>query len=266
MTTDRDQDAAEGFAVCIVPRMMAPWVDHLLQAVAPKPGDRILDLACGTGAVTGRLPASSGIAVGMDRNPLMIDLARRGLQDSAEIHWMLGDAVALPCAGASLDIVVCQQGLQFFSPPSAALQEIQRVLAPGGRVGFVVWSRIENNPYCLAVARAVGRHMGEECGDLLRSSFSLGEGKELRTLLRAAGFDEVHVRAVRQNLSLGTLAEFVPAHIGGTSLANRFASQGAGIQAAVVADVVKQAQPLPEGEDVAFPFEIQLAVGRRAAG
>ncbi len=257
-THDRDEGAAEGFAECIVPYMMVPWVADLIALVQPRAEDRVLDLACGTGSVATRVP---GHVVGLDRNRQMLEAARR--EADARIRWTQGDAIRLPFVAASFDRVLCQQGLQFVPQRAAALAEIRRVLVPGGRVGVLVWSRIEENPYGLALARAVGRHVGDEVGQQLRESFSLGDGSELETLLREAGFEDVQVRPLRKSLRLTPLAQFVPRHLAGTSLRNVFASQTAEVLAAVVADVVQETKPLLAGDDVTFPFEVQTAVGRR---
>ena len=103
--------------------------------------------------------AVEGFWAGRAREGEMLETARR--KADARIRWTQGDAVQLPFLAASFDHVLCQQGLQFF-PRAAALAEIRRVLVPGGRVGVLVWSRIEENPYSLALARAVGRHIDDE--------------------------------------------------------------------------------------------------------
>lgn len=257
-THERDAAAAQGFAECVVPYMMAPWVADLIALVEPRGEHRVLDLACGTGSVAGRVP---GHVVGLDRNRQMLEAAQR--QADARIRWTQGDAIHLPFVAASFDRVLCQQGLQFFPERAVALAEIRRVLVPGGRVGVLVWSRIEENPYCLALARAAGRHVDEEVGQQLRASFSLGDGSELEASLREAGFEDVQVRPLRKSLRLEPLAEFVPRHLAGTSLRDVFASQTAEVLAAVVADVVQETKPLLAGDDVAFPFEVQTAVGKR---
>jgi ubiquinone/menaquinone biosynthesis C-methylase UbiE len=238
--------------------MMVPWVADLIALVQPRAQHRVLDLACGTGAVAGRAP---GHVVGLDRNRQMLQVAQR--EADARIHWTQGDAVCLPFLASSFDRVLCQQGLQFFPQRAAALAEIRRVLVPGGLVGVLVWSSIEENPYCLALARAVGRHVDDEVGQQLRESFSLGDGLELEASLREAGFEEVQVRPLHKSLRLAPLAEFVPRHLAGTSLRDVFASQTEETLAAVVADVVQETKPLLAGDDVAFPFEVQTAVGRR---
>jgi SAM-dependent methyltransferase len=191
----------------------------------------------------------------------MLVVAQR--QADASIHWAQGDAVSLPFLSASFDRVLCQQGLQFFPQRAMALAEICRVLVPGGRMAVLVWSKLEENPYSLALARALARHVGDEVGQQSRQSFSLGDGAELEELLRAAGLEDVQVRPLRKSLRLEPLAEFIPCHLAGTSLRNVFASQPAETRTAVIADVVQETKPLLSGEDVAFPFEVQIAAGRR---
>ncbi len=257
-TCGRDAEAAEGFAGCIVPHMLAPWVADLLALTELRADDRVLDLACGTGLVTTRIP---GRAVGLDCNLQMLEVARR--QAAPGIQWAQGDAVHLPFAAASFHHVLCQQGLQFFRPREAALAEMHRVLIPGGRVGLLLWGQIEANPYSLALARAMGRHVSDQAERQLRQSFSLSDGKELEVLLRDAGFEEVQVRPLRKSLRLTSLAEFIPGHLAGTSLREVFASLEVDVRAAVIADVVQETKRLLTGDDVVFPFVVQTAVGRR---
>jgi SAM-dependent methyltransferase len=94
----------------------------------------------------------------------------------------------------SYDAVSCQQGLQFFPDRVAALREMRRALRPGGRVGIVVWTAIENSPPFAALADGVEEIAGEELARRYRRGpFGLTDASELSDLLRDAGFDEVHV-------------------------------------------------------------------------
>lgn len=263
----RDRAAAEAFQGCAVPYLLGPWVGDLIEAAKIRPGARILDAACGTGAVSRPVASSagsSGSVVGLDVDSEMLAVARQSTPGGrgAATRWVAGDAVSLPFAGASFDAVVCQQGLQFFPDRPRALLEVKRVLAPGGIAALAVWGRLALNPYPAAMARAADRHLGEEIGRQLRTAFALGDPGELRRLIVGAGFQSVAVRALTKTLTLPPLAQFIPRHFACTSVAAAFTSASPEAQAALVADVVRELHvPDPAGE-AAFHFEVNLALAR----
>ncbi len=120
----------------MAPAIFAPWTRDLVALAAVRPGERVLDLACGTGVVARAVavqPGGAGPIVGLDLNPGMLATARAVATD-LPIDWREGDATALPFADGAFEVVFCQQGLQFFPDKPAALAEVHRVLAPGGRV------------------------------------------------------------------------------------------------------------------------------------
>ena len=125
---------AEIYERHLVPRFFLPWARDLVHLVAPKPGERALDVACGTGAVT-RLVAESvepgGRVVGLDVNAGMLAVARLAVA-SPNVEWREASALELPFGNGSFDIVVCQQGLQFFPDRPLALRQMRRVLRPRG--------------------------------------------------------------------------------------------------------------------------------------
>jgi ubiquinone/menaquinone biosynthesis C-methylase UbiE len=116
----------------------------------------VLDVACGTGIVA-RLAADrvspGGSVTGLDLNPGMLSVARSFSPTlDVGLEWREGSAMALPFANASFNVVLCQQGLQFFPDRLAALREMHRVLAPNGRLGLSVRRPIQQNPYMAAMA------------------------------------------------------------------------------------------------------------------
>jgi ubiquinone/menaquinone biosynthesis C-methylase UbiE len=126
-----DASAPELYERYLVPAITSVWANDLLDRIAPQQGESLLDVACGTGVVA-RLAARrghSGRLVGLDRNKAMLDVARTR---SPGIKWIEGSALDLPFEASSFDIVACQLGLQFFPDRSLALQEMARVLRPGG--------------------------------------------------------------------------------------------------------------------------------------
>jgi ubiquinone/menaquinone biosynthesis C-methylase UbiE len=130
--------AAENYERFFVPAIGAPFAADLVTTAQLRPGERILDVACGTGVVT-RLAAErvapGGSVAGADITASMLSVAR-AVPSSAPIaiQWYETSAEAMPFPDCSFDVVLCQFGLQFMADRPAAVREMRRVLAPGGRL------------------------------------------------------------------------------------------------------------------------------------
>lgn len=191
--------AMEVYDDVFVPRLFTPWAEVLLDGVAPRAGETVLDVACGPGSVT-RLAAGrvgpTGRVLGCDFSAAMLALARRKAipAESAPVEYVEAPADVLPVAGESFDVGVCQQGLQFFPDRSAALAELYRALRPGGRLGIAVWSAIEDSPVFAAMADALREATGGELADRYRAGpWGLAEAGDLQSLIAGAGFKDVCV-------------------------------------------------------------------------
>ncbi|MFL6266603.1 MAG: methyltransferase domain-containing protein [Actinomycetes bacterium] len=154
--------AAEVYQRQLVPAIFAPWAPRVLDLAAPAAGARVLDVACGTGVVA-RLAAErvgpGGRVVGLDLNPGMLQVAAGLAVRGAPTRWVQADAGHLPFGDRSFEVVCCQLGLQYVPDRAAALAEMARVLAPGGRLAAMVWRSIEHSPG----VRAAGRGAGPAC-------------------------------------------------------------------------------------------------------
>src|ERR671910_3700727 len=128
--------AAENYERFFVPVIARPVADGLLSAAPLRSGERVLDVACGTGIIA-RLAAEKvgpdGSVVGVDVAPDMLEVARSvSLPAGFEIDWRQGDAASLPVPDGSFDVVLCQMALMLFQDKAAALAEMRRVLTPAG--------------------------------------------------------------------------------------------------------------------------------------
>jgi ubiquinone/menaquinone biosynthesis C-methylase UbiE len=193
----------------MVPSLFAPWSSYLIQRANPQPGERVLDLACGTGIVARNvapLAGSRGIVIGLDVNPDMINMARTAAErDHIAIEWHTGPAEQLPFPEENFDLVFCQFGLMFFSDRHAALTEMHRVLKTGGRVILSVWQGLDRHPFYQALHDISQRHLGKSS---VQAVFSLGDADELRKLLTDSGFQRVEIELCHSRHAFQTPRSF----------------------------------------------------------
>lgn len=180
-------DAARAYEALFVPALFAQWAPKVADAARIQPGQRVLDVACGTGVLAREVRSrtgSHGRVVGIDANAGMIAAAE---QFAPGIEWRVGVAESLPSPDESFDAVVSQFGLMFFSDPRQALREMLRVLAPGGRLAVAVWDALDNMPAYAAEVSLLERTAGRHAADALRAPFVLGDRQDLVALFSEAG-------------------------------------------------------------------------------
>ncbi|HXW05955.1 MAG TPA: methyltransferase domain-containing protein [Vicinamibacterales bacterium] len=160
---------AENYERYFVPSIGAPVAADLMKAASLRPGERVLDAACGTGVVTklaAEQIAPDGTVAGLDLNPAMLAVARATTRSDASIEWHEAPAEDLPFSDESFDAVLCGMGLQFFSDKKAGLREFHRVLVPGGRLVANVPG--PTPPPLQIMADGLARHIGPESASRLR--------------------------------------------------------------------------------------------------
>ena len=179
--------AATAYQDLFVPALFEAWAPRVADAARIRPGDRVLDVACGTGVLAraaATRAAPNGFVTGLDLNPGMLAVAA---QLTPTIRWQQGAADALPYPDGSFEVVVSQFGLMFFPDQPAALREMRRVLVPRGRLAVAVWASLADTPAYAAEVTLLERLAGAAAADALRAPFVLGEGARLAELCAAAG-------------------------------------------------------------------------------
>lgn len=192
-TIETARGPADVYDARFVPALFAQWGPVLAAEAAVRKGDRVLDVACGTGALTlaaAETVGPAGSVVGLDANPEMLAVARR---KPVRIEWLEGRAEALPLPDGSFDAVVSQFGFMFFEDKPQALREMVRVLRPGGRLAVAVCDAVENSPGYGAFALLLDRLFGKAVGDAFRAPFSLGDAGRLHEICREAGIETADV-------------------------------------------------------------------------
>lgn len=181
----------------LVGPLFRPWADMTVETIKLSPSDRVLDIACGTGIVARvakeRL-GDVGYVVGIDVSPDMLAVARTV---APGIDWREGNAGALPLRdGEQFDVVVCQQGLQFFPDKPAAAAQMRRALTHGGRLAVSTWRSDEEIPFFRELRQVAERHLGA----IADQRYSFGTADPLEALLRDAGFREVQSRRLSRTI------------------------------------------------------------------
>lgn len=212
--------AAEVYEEFFLPALFEQWPDRVTEAAQIGSGDRVLDVACGTG-VLARAAAErvgpAGSVTGLDPNEGMLSVARRKAPD---IEWRHGVAEELPFEDASFDAVVSQFGLMFFDDRQGAIREMLRVLRPGGRLAVAVWDSLETTPGCAAMTGLLQRLFGSREADALRAPFVLGDKALLRSLFAGAGAAEAEIATHLGQARFPSIEAWVHTDVKGWTLAD----------------------------------------------
>ena len=248
-------NAAELYEAVLVPTVFKPWGTDLVDLADLRHGERVLDVACGTGIVA-RLAAQrvgmTGEVTGLDLNPGMLRVARSlPAPLGAPVSWVEGSALAMPLPDASFDVVLCQQWFQFFPDQRAGLQELKRMLVPGGRVLLSIWEG--ETPYTRATSAAVERHAGPEAATTLRKSRACPDPETVRHLMAQTGFRDVQIRARTLTRRLPAIAGFVLRHLAATPVAGAIAALSEGARATLAEEVSRALRAYQDGDGVTFP-------------
>ena len=256
-----DQEA-RGYEEGFVPAIGSPFGTALVAAAALRKGERVLDVACGTGIVS-RLAADQvapdGSVSGLDLSPAMLSVARSVAQSSGRsIRFYESSAEAMPLPDGSFDVVFCQLGLMFMQDRRAAAREMRRVLVPGGRV---LVSTARPNAVFDAMDKGIARHIGTEPAGFVRQVFSLPDPAALASLLRDAGFRDVESRVERKTAQVPPPRDFLWGYIGVTPLAATMAVSSPEQRAALERDVVAAWKPFTTENGMRFEQEVAVVIG-----
>jgi SAM-dependent methyltransferase len=255
-------DAAMLYEQSFVPAIFARSALMVADAAGIGRGDRVLDVGCGTGALTreagGRVGAQ-GRVVGLDLNPRMLAVARRL---APEIEWREGDAGALPFTDGAFDVVVSQFALMFFPDPSAGLREMWRVLAAGGRLAVAVCGPMVSTPGYHRLAVVAERVCAPEVVELLRSPFALGDRDHLAGLVRTAGIEGAELRTLECPVRFPSIDALVHTEVKASPIRDVIDDQSF---AALLEGARESLADLRHAEgEVGFPMPVHLITATRS--
>ena len=177
---------------------LAPAQQALLAGAALVPGERVLDVACGTGIVSvaaAQAVGAHGTVVGIDLSNAMVEAARRVALPNAAFARM--DAEQLEFADAHFDVALCALGLMYLPDPERALAEMRRVLRPGGRIALAVWGERARCGW----AALFGIVDAEVASEVCPLFFRLGQGDALAHACAEVGFVDVATQRLATTLA-----------------------------------------------------------------
>ena len=257
--------AAETYQRCFVPAVAEPVSGPLLEAAALRTGERVLDVACGTGVIARAAAAkvgTSGSVTGVDVAPDMIDVAKGvAAPDGSHVEWQVADAAALPVPDAGFDVVLCQMGLMFMEDRLGALAEMRRVLGPGGRIAVSTPGPIQ--PAFQVLERGIEEHVDPDLGKFVAGVFSMHDASEVEALLSSAGFTATGATTVPVDLRLPGPAEWLWQYIELTPIGPLVAAADQEAQAALERYVVAAWQPHVDEGRLRVQQPMVIATGRR---
>jgi SAM-dependent methyltransferase len=191
-------------------RQLAPLGLRALEALAPRPGEHVLDIGCGGGETAlalARAVAPEGTVVGIDLSAAVLVFARRAAQDFGRVRFVHADAQTFPFEPSSFDAAFSRFGVMFFADPNAAFINIRRSLRPGGRLAFVCWRALEENPLDLLPLTAASAHLPPQPAHDPHAPgpFAFADPDRVRGILDAAGFEQISITAHDEKVGSGDL-------------------------------------------------------------
>lgn len=242
---------------------------RLLESTAPRPGERVLELACGAGGVglaAAALVGSGGEVIVSDVAEPMTQIAARRAQEVGldNVHARVLDLEEIDEADASFDVVVCREGLMFAVDPARALGEIHRVLRSGGRFAASVWGSPARNPWLTVVMETVASEIGAQVPPPgVPGPFSLGDGDRLTRLLVDAGFTAVELAEVSVPLHESFDEWWTRRSALAGPLSARLAAMSDEEKARLRGRLEEAVRPYASGDGLDFPGEALVVSGRR---
>ena len=188
-----------------------------LVAANARPGEKVIDVGCGTGGTTQALAQAvgpTGHVLGVDVSETLIGAARA--QRVANATFVVGDAAQHPFAPAGYDLVFSRFGVMFFGDPVAAFRNLQQALKPTGRLAFVCWRTPQENPWGLVPVRAAAPHLPPlpRPGPEEPGQYSFGDPARVERILKESGFGAVTLERLDVPIWMGADVAEVVANAG----------------------------------------------------
>ena len=189
---------------------LAPLGRYAIAALAPRPGEHILDIGCGGGTTALDLAndvAPGGSVVGIDVSAAVLAFAQQAAAGNERVRFIQADAQLFPFELRSFDAAFSRFGVMFFADPVAAFSNIRRSLKPNGRLAFICWRALEENPLDSLPLNAASAFLPPQPvhDPDAPGPFALANSDRIRKVLQQAGFDDIDITARDEMVGSGNL-------------------------------------------------------------
>lgn len=213
----------------LVPVIFTPYAEDLVARVAAFAPKRVIEVACGTGAVTRmlleKLPADAKL-VATDLNQAMIDVASGRTPKDPRLEWRVADGTALPFGPVEFDIVTAQFGVMFYPDKPAGLASARQVLKPGGRFVFNVWSDFSKNPFGRIAHETIGSFFTSDPPKFYETPFGWADPAVIEKTARDAGFRSVAIERVAKQACGDAIRDFATGLVSGNPVIGSIIERG----------------------------------------
>lgn len=250
--------------------LLGPVADLLIDRAKPAPGERVIDVGCGSGATAiafGRKVAPTGHVLGIDISGPMLERARQTAPKELPIEFALADATVHPFEPASFDLLASRFGVMFFADPVASFANMRKALKPSGRLAFACWREPRENPWMIAPLQAVYKHVPKlpPQGPEDPGPFAFASEERVHRILGSAGFTGIAMEACPLSFDIaigGGLDAAVQSalEIGPTHRA--LEGQPAELRTAAVASLREMLAPLARGDTVVLPGSVWIVTAK----
>jgi ubiquinone/menaquinone biosynthesis C-methylase UbiE len=250
--------------------LLAPVADLLVDRAQTKPGERVVDVGCGSGAVSIAIAEKvgrSGHVLGIDVSAPMLARARQIAPAGLPVNFVLADATVFPFDPGSLDLVVSRFGVMFFAEPARSFANLRKALKPAGRLAFACWREPRENPFFMVPLQAVYKHAPKlpQLGPEDPGPFSFASEQRVVRILNEAGFSQVAMEGCDLSLDLAVgrgLEAAVQSTLEIGPSARALAEQPPDVLAAATQSIRQELTPFVRGQSVLLKGSIWIVTAQ----
>ncbi|MCC8983803.1 class I SAM-dependent methyltransferase [Bradyrhizobium acaciae] len=250
--------------------VLQPVLDLLIDRAAPKAGDRIVDVGCGSGATTFALAskvAPAGHVLGVDVSEPMLTRARQSAPQGLQVEFTLADATVYPFAPESFDLLASRFGVMFFADPAASFANLHKAMKPTGRLAFACWQEPRENPFFMAPLQAVYKHVLKlpQLGPEDPGPFSFASEARVKRILSEAGFSGIAMEPCKVELDVATGRGMDAAIQGALEIgpaSRALEGHPDEVRSAAIASMREALAPFVKGDSVLLPGAIWIVTAR----
>ena len=257
------ENPAQNYQKYFVPVIGKPIAADLIKVANIELGERVIDIACGTGVATflaKEKTGKDGMVAGVDVNPGMLGVACSITPEDTLIDWYESPADKIPLDDNTFNVALCNLSLQFFPDKPEALKEIYRVLKPGGRLAVIVPGP---TPIFEETDDIFSKHLGKEAAGFIRAVFSLNDHSKINEIIKNAGFKDVSVRSEKKDLYLVPPEDFLWQYMSSTPLSSFIEKMDKETYANMESEVVEKWQPFVQNNNLVLKHDTIIATAKK---